>query len=127
MVRRVFSRFPDRRAMGDLLLHILEEHPGRFVSGEEIGRRMGTTRAAVWKQVRTLRRRGFGLVGARGAGSDRRWESPPGVTLYLSLLLRPPVDPQRAPQLTLVTAVALAKAVETVAKVPAWLKWPNDL
>src|SRR3972149_7714119 len=68
MVRRVFSRFPDRRAMGDLLLHILEEPPGRFVSGEEIGRRMGTTRAAVWKRVRTVRRRGFGIVGARGAG-----------------------------------------------------------
>jgi len=179
--------------MGDLLLRILEEDRGRFVSGEEIGRRMGTTRAAVWKQVRTLRRRGFGIAGARGAGYrllgrpdvieetdvlsrlssrsfwksftflpvtdstnsraaeaaergaphgsifcadaqtggrgrfDRRWESPPGVNLYLSLLLRPPVDPRRAPQLTLVTAVALAKAVETVAKVPAWLKWPNDL
>ena len=54
--------------MGDLLLRILEEDRGRFVSGEEIGRRMGTTRAAVWKQVRTLRRRGFGIAGARGAG-----------------------------------------------------------
>ena len=179
--------------MGDLLLRILEEHQGRFVSGEEIGRRMGTSRAAVWKQVRTLRRRGFGIEGARGAGYrllgrpdvieeadvlsrlssrsfwhsfsffpvtdstnsraaeaaekgathgsifcadaqtggrgrfDRRLESPPRVNLYLSLLLRPPVDPQRAPQLTLVTAVALAKAVETVAEVPVWLKWPNDL
>ena len=54
--------------MGDLLLRLLEEDPGRFVSGEEIGRRMGTTRAAVWKQVCTLRRRGFGIAGARGAG-----------------------------------------------------------
>ena len=54
--------------MGDLLLRILEEHLGRFVSGEEIGRRIGTSRAAVWKQVGTLRRRGFGIEGARGAG-----------------------------------------------------------
>jgi BirA family biotin operon repressor/biotin-[acetyl-CoA-carboxylase] ligase len=179
--------------MGDLLLRILEKHQGRFVSGEEIGRRIGTSRAAVWKQVRILRRRGFGIEGARGAGYrllgrpdvieetdvlsrlssrsfwksisffpvtdstnsraaeaaergatngsifcadaqtggrgrfDRCWESPPGVNLYLSLLLRPPVDPQRAPQLTLVTAVALAKAVEEVARIPARLKWPNDL
>ncbi len=65
-------------------------------------------------------------TGGRGR-FDRRWESPPGVNLYLSLLLRPPVDPQRAPQLTLVTAVALAKAVEAATKMPAWLKWPNDL
>lgn len=179
--------------MGDLLLRILEAHQERFVSGEEIGRRMGTSRAAVWKQVRTLRRRGFGIEGARGAGYrllgrpdvieqtdifprlnsrsfwksftffpvtdstnsraaedaekgaphativcadsqtggrgrfDRRWESPPGVNLYLSLLLRPPVDPPRAPQFTLVTAVALAQAVEDVAKIPTHLKWPNDL
>jgi BirA family biotin operon repressor/biotin-[acetyl-CoA-carboxylase] ligase len=65
-------------------------------------------------------------TGGRGR-FDRRWESPPGVNLYLSILLRPVVDPQHAPQLTLVTAVALAKAVEEVAKVPARLKWPNDL
>jgi BirA family biotin operon repressor/biotin-[acetyl-CoA-carboxylase] ligase len=51
--------------MGDLLFRILEEDPGRFVSGEEIGRRIGTSRAAVWKQVRTLRNRGFGIAGAR--------------------------------------------------------------
>jgi BirA family biotin operon repressor/biotin-[acetyl-CoA-carboxylase] ligase len=179
--------------MGDLLLRILEEHQGRFVSGENIGRRLGTSRAAVWKQIRTLRRRGFGIEGARGAGYrllgrpdvieetdvlsrlssrsfwhdfaffpvtdstnsraaeaaekgaphgtvvcadaqtggrgrfDRRWESPPGVNLYLSLLLRPPIDPRQAPQLTLVTAVALAKAVEDAAGIPARLKWPNDL
>ncbi|MGA6993079.1 MAG: biotin--[acetyl-CoA-carboxylase] ligase [Candidatus Deferrimicrobiaceae bacterium] len=179
--------------MGDLLLRILEEHPGRFVSGEDIGRRLGTSRAAVWKQIRTMRRRGFGIEGARGAGYrllgrpdviegtevlprlssrsfwrsfaffpvtdstnsraaeaaekgaphgtvvcadaqtggrgrfDRRWESPPGVNLYLSLLLRPPIDPRQAPQLTLVAAVALAKAVEEAARIPARLKWPNDL
>src|SRR5512134_1996348 len=54
--------------MGELLRRILEECEGRFVSGQEIGRRLGTSRAAVWKQVQTLRRRGFGIEGARGAG-----------------------------------------------------------
>src|SRR3989304_1588939 len=121
-----FSPFPDRRGMGDLLLRILGEHQGRFVSGEEIGRRMGTSRAAGWKPVRTLGRRGVGVGGGRGRFA-RRWEPPPGVNLYLSLLLRPPVDPAQAPQLTLVASVALAKAVEEVAKIPARLKWPNDL
>jgi biotin operon repressor len=42
--------------MGDLFLRILGEHQGRFVYGEAIGRRMGTSRAAVWKQVGILRR-----------------------------------------------------------------------
>jgi len=49
------------------------------------------------------------------------------VNLYLSLLLRPPVDPPQAPRFTLLTAVALALAVEDVAKIPIGLKWPNDL
>ena len=53
-----FSRFFKRRDMGDLLLRILEQQQGRFVSGEAIGRRLGTSRAAVWKQIRTLRRWG---------------------------------------------------------------------
>ena len=179
--------------MGDLLRRILEERPGRFVSGQEIGRRMGTSRAAVWKHVQALRRRGFGIEGARGAGYrllgrpddieeeelvsrlvhpgfwdsfryldttdstnsraivladqgsphgtvvcadsqtggrgrlGRRWESPPGVNLYVSLLLRPSIEPQMAPQLTLLTAVALARAVEAETGLRTGLKWPNDL
>ena len=37
----------------------------------------------------------------------RTWESPPGLNLYLSILLRPPMETRIAPQLTLVTAVAV--------------------
>jgi BirA family biotin operon repressor/biotin-[acetyl-CoA-carboxylase] ligase len=54
--------------MAELLRRILEECEGKFVSGQDIGRRMGMSRAAVWKQVQGLRRRGFGIEGARGAG-----------------------------------------------------------
>jgi BirA family biotin operon repressor/biotin-[acetyl-CoA-carboxylase] ligase len=57
----------------------------------------------------------------------RSWSSPPGVNLYVSVVLRPPVEPYEAPRLTLVAAVALARAVEEVASLPARLKWPNDL
>jgi BirA family biotin operon repressor/biotin-[acetyl-CoA-carboxylase] ligase len=57
----------------------------------------------------------------------RKWESPPGVNLYLSLLLRPPVDPVQAPALTLLTAVALAAAIEDLSGLRVALKWPNDL
>jgi len=56
----------------------------------------------------------------------RRWESPAGKNLYVSLLLRPSVPTVDAPSLALVTGVALADAVEAVG-VPAALKWPNDL
>ena len=56
----------------------------------------------------------------------RRWVSPAGKNLYVSLLLRPSVPPVDATRLALVAGVALADAVEAVG-VPASLKWPNDL
>jgi len=56
----------------------------------------------------------------------RRWVSPGGKNLYVSLLLRPSVPTVDAPRLALVAGVALADAVEAVG-VPAFLKWPNDL
>ena len=56
----------------------------------------------------------------------RSWHSPAGENLYLSLILRPKIDPQRAPPLTLVAAVALAEAVEECGG-DVELKWPNDL
>jgi len=56
----------------------------------------------------------------------RRWMSPAGKNLYVSLLLRPSVPTVDATRLALVAGVALADAVEAVG-VPASLKWPNDL
>ena len=56
----------------------------------------------------------------------RRWVSPAGKNLYVSLLLRPSVPTVDAARLALVAGVALADAVEAVG-VPAALKWPNDL
>ncbi len=45
----------------------------------------------------------------------RVWESPHGSNLYVSLILRPPLLPAAAQPLTLVTAVAVAEIIETVA------------
>ncbi|MEK6599919.1 MAG: biotin--[acetyl-CoA-carboxylase] ligase [Deltaproteobacteria bacterium] len=64
---------------------------------------------------------------------SRRWESPAGVNIYTSIILRPNISPMFAPQLTLVSAVAVA---ETVAKFlntgsgykpEPTVKWPNDI
>jgi len=57
----------------------------------------------------------------------RRWESPPGVNLYASVLLRPPILPFEAPQLTFVSAVAVARAVEEIGGLTPTVKWPNDI
>ena len=59
----------------------------------------------------------------------RAWVAPPGSSLLLSVVLRPPL-PRDAVWLTVAAAgVALAAAVDEVAPAasPAGLKWPNDL
>jgi BirA family biotin operon repressor/biotin-[acetyl-CoA-carboxylase] ligase len=58
----------------------------------------------------------------------RSWVSHPGASLTFSVLIRPlPVPPARRGWLPLLTGVAIATAVRSVAAVEATLKWPNDV
>jgi BirA family transcriptional regulator, biotin operon repressor / biotin---[acetyl-CoA-carboxylase] ligase len=57
----------------------------------------------------------------------RSWVSPAGKGIWMSLLLRPPVSLQLTPQLTLLTAVALSRAISRIVPVTIGIKWPNDL
>lgn len=57
----------------------------------------------------------------------RQWFSPPGVNLYTSVLLRPDILPRFAPQLTFLSAVAVARAIEEVSGLRPRVKWPNDV
>lgn len=57
----------------------------------------------------------------------RRWESPSGVNLYCSLILRPPILPTQAPQLTFLSAVAVARAIAETTPLQPVIKWPNDI
>jgi BirA family transcriptional regulator, biotin operon repressor / biotin---[acetyl-CoA-carboxylase] ligase len=65
-------------------------------------------------------------TGGRGR-LGREWDSPPGVGLYVSLVLRPLLPPMELPQITLTTAVAVVRAVRRVAGLAPGIKWPNDL
>lgn len=56
----------------------------------------------------------------------RSWLSPAGQGLCLSIVLRPPLTPAQAPQITLMTAVAVARTLKN-SGVPANIKWPNDI
>jgi BirA family biotin operon repressor/biotin-[acetyl-CoA-carboxylase] ligase len=61
----------------------------------------------------------------------RRWFSPPGAGLYVSVVFRPPAgpDPDAAPPslLTLALGVALAEGLRTSTGLDVHIKWPNDL
>jgi BirA family biotin operon repressor/biotin-[acetyl-CoA-carboxylase] ligase len=64
----------------------------------------------------------------RGRGRlGRRWLDAPGESLLVSILLRPAVEPARAPQLSLVAAVAVVDALQAGPGVRALIRWPNDV
>ncbi len=64
------------------------------------------------------------------AGRGRRgrsWVAPPGKSLCFSVVLRPDLPPQRAPELTLIAAVAVCEAAQEAGAPHAAIKWPNDV
>jgi BirA family biotin operon repressor/biotin-[acetyl-CoA-carboxylase] ligase len=165
---------------------------GAWVSGGDLARAWGVSRAAVAKHVAALRRQGFtieaaprrgyrlaavpdrllpAVVGpllatqrcgceirylervgstndeaaawaragapegavvlaetqARGRGRlGRAWHSPPGASLYLSVVLRPPRPPHVLPPLTLAAGLAVYDTCAYFGLAPD-LKWPNDV
>ncbi|HFD80048.1 MAG TPA: bifunctional biotin--[acetyl-CoA-carboxylase] ligase/biotin operon repressor BirA [Gammaproteobacteria bacterium] len=169
---------------------------GRFHSGEWLGRRLGMSRAAVWKQVKALEETGLEVFAVRGKGyrlatpfeplraeairaaleadvaarfdtievfreidstSDylrkqeppfgktglracaaewqragrgrrgRRWVSPWGASLYLSLSRTLGGEVLQAGGLSLAAAVAVAGTLEGNGIEGLGLKWPNDI
>ncbi|NJD57663.1 MAG: biotin--[acetyl-CoA-carboxylase] ligase [Nitrospirae bacterium] len=64
----------------------------------------------------------------RGKGRlGRKWESPEGRNIYMSLVIRPELAPRDVTMLTVLAAVAGAHAIQKTAVVPVRIKWPNDL
>ena len=57
----------------------------------------------------------------------RKWLSPAGRGLWFSVLLRPNLRPQAATQMTIATAVAVARAIRQQTGLKPGIKWPNDI
>ncbi|NLV87894.1 MAG: biotin--[acetyl-CoA-carboxylase] ligase [Tissierellia bacterium] len=56
----------------------------------------------------------------------RSWVSPKGKGIWMSLILKPTMEPMKVPKLTLIGAAAVHKALENM-KIKAQVKWPNDI
>ena len=169
---------------------------GKFRSGELLGRELGVSRAAIWKQVRALAGLGLDVQAVRGQGyrlaapfqplrvariqallpapvaarlscvevlqeidstSDylkrgapfgaaghgracvaewqsagrgrrgRRWVSPYGSSLYLSLAWQVSSAALQSGGLSLVVAIAVLRALQGCGVADMGLKWPNDI
>ena len=57
----------------------------------------------------------------------REWFSPPGKNLYCSYVVRPAIDLEDYPKLTMVAGVAVVDCLRQTCGVKAGLKWPNDV
>lgn len=58
---------------------------------------------------------------------DRRFVSPAGKGLYMSVIIRPDLDLKFAPMITSAAAVAVAIAAENICGCEVQIKWVNDL
>jgi BirA family transcriptional regulator, biotin operon repressor / biotin---[acetyl-CoA-carboxylase] ligase len=57
----------------------------------------------------------------------RKWVSPAHKGLWFSILLRPALRPQEATQLTVASATALRRAIQSETRLKPEIKWPNDI
>lgn len=70
------------------------------------------------------------VAGEQTAGRgrlDRRWVSPKGAGLYLSIVLRPEFEQNVWPLITMMAAVAVRDTLLEVYALETDIKWPNDV
>jgi BirA family transcriptional regulator, biotin operon repressor / biotin---[acetyl-CoA-carboxylase] ligase len=70
----------------------------------------------------------FAEAQTKGRGRlGRKWISPERKGLWFSVLLRPDLRPQEATQLTVASATALRRAIQSETGLKPEIKWPNDI
>jgi len=65
-------------------------------------------------------------TGGRGR-MGRSWWSPRGRGIWMSVLLRPPTPEGAVPMTSIIGALATADAVRSITRLPAGIRWPNDV
>ncbi len=107
------------------------------ISTETFGRKMeyfdeiDSTNNYCKRQAEMGAEHGFLVVADRQvSGRGRRgrvWETPSGISIAMSLLLRPDIATECASMITLVAALSVAHAIRNVSGLDAKIKWPNDI
>jgi len=57
----------------------------------------------------------------------RTWFSPPQGNIYMSVIVRPEIEPKDATLLTIMSAISCARAIRNSTGLEVKIKWPNDL
>ena len=57
----------------------------------------------------------------------RIWVSPKGKGIWMTIMLKPKINPADASKVTLLAACAISKAIEEISGLSTKIKWPNDI
>ncbi|MFX3622795.1 MAG: biotin--[acetyl-CoA-carboxylase] ligase [Ectobacillus sp.] len=130
-VRRLGYRIvdkPDKVTSNEIQLGLQTEYIGRHVHFEET---VESTQKIAARLVYEGTPEGTVVVAeeqTEGRGRlNRKWHSQKGTGIWMSIVLRPAIPIQRAPQLTLLAAVSVAQAIEKCTGLSVGIKWPNDI
>lgn len=98
-------------------IHYLEE----VTSTQDEARRLAESGAAEGTLV---------VAEAQVAGRGRRgrhWMSPPRTGIYLSVILRPHLEPFNIAQIPIVVGIAVCQSIAEISALQPRIKWPNDV
>ncbi|WP_110112370.1 biotin--[acetyl-CoA-carboxylase] ligase [Bacillus sp. CGMCC 1.16541] len=119
---------PNKVSENELILGLQTKRIGQHVHYEEV---VESTQKIAHRLAQEGAEEGTVVVAEQqtaGRGRlDRVWHSPKGTGVWMSVILRPTVPPQHAPQLTLLTAVAVVQSIQEVTGISPQIKWPNDI
>ncbi len=105
------------RVFGNKDIHYFDEIDSTNTKAKELAEQGAPEGTLVIAENQTLGR------GRRG----RQWYSSHGKGIYATIILRPNIPPTGAPRITLMTAVAMAKALLSQVNMSIRIKWPNDI
>ena len=117
--------------MGLYAPELVPPKPLRRVGGQLIPRdELDSTNLCALRRAHELADGAVVLAEYQTAGRGRlgrRWESPRGASILLTLLLKEPAGSELVPWLTVLAAVAACEAIEAQTTCHPVLRWPNDL
>lgn len=119
---------PNKVSSNELLLGLQTTKIGQYIHYEES---VHSTQKIAHRIAQEGAKEGTVVVAEEqtaGRGRlDRAWYSPKYTGAWMSIILRPSIPPQQAPQLTLLSAVAVVQAIQEVTNLSPDIKWPNDV
>ncbi|MED3553613.1 biotin--[acetyl-CoA-carboxylase] ligase [Cytobacillus praedii] len=119
---------PERVTADEIRLGLKTEFMGRHIHSEDV---VDSTQKVAQRHVFEGAPEGTIIIAEEqlsGRGRmDRKWHSPKYTGIWMSVILRPNLPPAKAPQLTLITAVAVVQAIEEMTGLTPEIKWPNDI